>query len=168
MTTDPSHNFKSSFMTNFEGGRPYTSCSRHSMIDNLGTVTASTRESVLPGLVPNHPHNRGQAEPGHVAGRMALRAPGPRRLSKAADHSERLPSGRHLHPTVPREPHGQHEQLGKTLGALSVQALTAPSIPKTTKLVAQTKKIKYYDNMYIAVHCMIMIIICFWVVVMWD
>lgn len=123
---------------------------------------------MFPWIILNDPNNRRQAESGYMAGRLALRTPGPRRLSKVADNSERLPSRRHLHPTVPREPHGKHEQLGKTLGALSVQALTAPSTPKTTKLVAQTKKIKYYDNMYIAVHCMIMIIICFWVVVMWD
>lgn len=62
-----------------------------------------------------------------MAGRLAVRTQGPRRLPQAADYSERLPAGRHLHASLARQSHGKYEQLGKTLGALFVQALTAPS-----------------------------------------
>lgn len=73
---------------------------------------AGPREGVLPRLVADDPDNGGQAEPGHVAGRVAVRAQGPRGLPQAAHHAERMPAGRRLHPTVARQPDGEHEQLG--------------------------------------------------------
>lgn len=80
--------------------------------------TAGTCEGVFPGQLADDPNHRGQAEPRHVAGHLVMRAPGPRRLSQAAHHAQRLPAGLQPLPHVTRLPDGQHEQLGQSLGAL--------------------------------------------------
>lgn len=79
---------------------------------------------MLPRLVADDPYHGGQAEPGHLAGCVAVRAPRPRRLAQAAHHAERLPARLLVHAFIARQPDGQHEQLGKELGAFPVQALS--------------------------------------------
>lgn len=91
---------------------------------------AGAREGVFPGLVVDDPNNRGQTKPGYVAGHLAVRAQGPCGLPQAAHHIERLPAGLESLTYVPRQPDGQHEQLGKSLGALHRQTLTSVSDPE--------------------------------------
>lgn len=95
---------------------------------------ARPREGLLPRLVALHTDNRGQTEPGQVAGRVAVRAPRPCRIPEAADHAERMSARRHLHAPFARQSHGKYEQLGKALGPLVVQALTSAGGTTTVRV----------------------------------
>ncbi len=75
------------------------------------SFSAGTREGLLPRLQPDGARVRRQAEPGHVAGRLALRAPRPRGLQESASDGERGPPGSRQDTPVAQLASGVDEQL---------------------------------------------------------
>ena len=59
------------------------------MIQCLLSFAARARQGLLPGLQPDGAGVGRQAEPGDVAGRVAVRAPRPGRVEKSASDGER-------------------------------------------------------------------------------
>ena len=56
---------------------------------SLSSLSARAREGLLPGLQPDGPRVRRQAEPGDVAGRVAVRTQRPGGIEKSASDCER-------------------------------------------------------------------------------
>jgi len=75
-------------------------------------LSARAREGLLPGQLPDNPDHRWQAVAGHVAGRLAVRAPRPGRIPEAGDHADRMSARTGPQPAVPRLADRQHVQLG--------------------------------------------------------
>lgn len=83
-----------------------------SLITHYLPSIARARQGLLPGQLTDNPDYRRQALAGHVAGRVAVRAPRPGRLKEAGDHADGLSARAGAQPAVPRLADRQYVQLG--------------------------------------------------------
>lgn len=75
-------------------------------------VLACARESLLPRQLADDTHNGREALAGHVAGRVAVRAPRPRGEPQTSYHLVRMSTGLDAEPPVAGVTNRFHVQLG--------------------------------------------------------
>lgn len=78
----------------------------------LPPLPAGAREGVLPGQLADDPDHGRETVAGHVAGRVAVRAPRPRGQSEAGDHALGVSARLGAQPFVARIANRFHVQLG--------------------------------------------------------
>lgn len=76
------------------------------------SLPAGAREGLLPGQLADDPDHGRQAVAGHVAGRVAVRAPRPRGQPEASDHAVGVSARFRPQSPVARVPDRVHLQLG--------------------------------------------------------